>query len=204
MVGLISDISKICGQGWQAVGDLIYLLGLPVTSKITLGASEYLATIHNTVAGIPPRVDFDLERRVQAVCRAGIREGWVRSAHDCAEGGLAIAIAESCISGNLGAQITLEIPINQSVRLDEVLFAEGGGRILVSVGLEQQGIWESYLQEHLGKEWQKLGTVANSDLGLRVLTTENQALINLSITDVSDRYSQAIARRLTIPATTPS
>ncbi|MEH2417879.1 phosphoribosylformylglycinamidine synthase subunit PurL [Nostoc sp.] len=204
MVGLIPDISKICGQGWQASGDVIYLLGLPLASKISLGASEYLATIHGTVAGKPPRVDFDLERRVQKVCREGIRNGWVRSAHDSAEGGVAIAIAECCIAGNLGAEINLEIASTQSNRLDEVLFAEGGARILVSVASAQQEIWESYLQEHLGQEWQKLGMVGNFETGLGVFTTNNQALIKVSIEDMSDRYSHAIARRLAIPTTTPS
>ncbi|MDF5739865.1 MULTISPECIES: phosphoribosylformylglycinamidine synthase subunit PurL [unclassified Nostoc] len=204
MVGLIPDITKICGQGWQASGDVIYLLGLPLASKISLGASEYLATIHGTVAGKPPRVDFDLERRVQKVCREGIRNGWVRSAHDSAEGGVAIAIAECCIAGNLGAEINLEIPPTQALpRLDEVLFAEGGARILVSVALEQQEIWESYLQEHLDQKWQKLGTVGNFETGLGVFTTDNQTLIKVSIEYMNDRYSHAIARRLAIPTTTP-
>ncbi|MEH1912329.1 phosphoribosylformylglycinamidine synthase subunit PurL [Nostoc sp.] len=202
MVGLIPDITKICGQGWQASGDVIYLLGLPLTSQISLGASEYLATIHSTVAGKPPRVDFDLERRVQKVCREGIRNGWVRSAHDSAEGGVAIAIAECCIAGNLGAEIKLEIAPTQLNRLDEVLFAEGGARILVSVASAQQEIWESYLQEHLGQQWQKLGTVANFETDLGVFTTDNQALIKVSIEDMSDRYSHAIARRLAMPTTT--
>ncbi|MEH2293639.1 phosphoribosylformylglycinamidine synthase subunit PurL [Nostoc sp.] len=204
MVGLIPDITKICGQGWQASGDLIYLLGLPLASQISLGASEYLATIHGTVAGKPPRVDFDLERRVQKVCREGIRNGWVRSAHDSAEGGVAIALAECCIAGKLGAEINLEIAPTQALpRLDEVLFAEGGARILVSVASEQQEIWESYLQEHLGEEWQKLGTVGNFETHLGVFTTDNQTLIKVSIEDMSDRYSHAIARRLAIPTTTP-
>ncbi|MEA5605325.1 phosphoribosylformylglycinamidine synthase subunit PurL [Nostoc sp. UHCC 0252] len=211
MVGLIPDITKICGQGWQAVGDVIYLLGLPLASKISLGASEYLATIHGTVAGKPPLVDFDLERRVQKVCREGIRNGWIRSAHDSAEGGLAIALAECCIAGNLGADIKLEIAATQLnhgscstwgdpktalPRLDEVLFAEGGARILVSVASEQQEIWESYLQEHLGQEWQKLGIVDNSHTSLGVFTTDNQTLIKVRIEDMSDRYSHAIARRI--------
>lgn len=205
MVGLIPDITKICGQGWQASGDVIYLLGLPLASKISLGASEYLATIHSTVAGKPPRVDFDLERRVQKVCREGIRNGWVRSAHDCAEGGVAIAIAECCIAGNLGAQINLEIQPTQALpRFDEMLFAEGGARILVSIASEQQEIWESYLQEHLGQEWQKLGIVGNFQTGLGVFTTDNQALIKVRIEDMNDRYSHAIARRLAIHSTTPS
>ncbi|MEH2361941.1 phosphoribosylformylglycinamidine synthase subunit PurL [Nostoc sp.] len=199
MVGLIPDITKICGQGWQASGDVIYLLGLPLTSQISLGASEYLATIHSTVAGKPPRVDFDLERRVQKVCREGIRNGWVRSAHDSAEGGVAIAIAECCIAGNLGAEIKLEIAPTQLNRLDQVLFAEGGARILVSVASAQQEIWESYLQEHLGQQWQKLGTVANFETDLGVFTTDNQPLIKVSIEDMSDRYSHAIARRLAMP-----
>lgn len=203
MVGLIPDITKICGQGWQASGDVIYLLGLPLASKLSLGASEYLATIHGTVAGKPPRVDFDLERRVQKVCREGIRNGWVRSAHDSAEGGLAIAIAECCIAGNLGAEINLEITSTQLKRLDEVLFAEGGARILVSVTSAQQAIWESYLQENLGQDWQILGTVSNLETGLGVFTTDNQALIKVNIEDMSDRYSHAIARRLAIHTTTP-
>jgi phosphoribosylformylglycinamidine synthase len=195
MVGLIPDITKICGQGWQASGDVIYLLGLPLASKISLGASEYLATIHNTVAGKPPLVDFDLERRVQKVCREGIRNGWIRSAHDSAEGGVAIALAECCIAGNLGAEINLEIAPTQN-RVDEMLFAEGGARILVSVTSAQQAIWESYLQEHLGQQWQILGTVGNFETGLGVFTTDNQVLIKVSIEDMSDRYSHAIARRI--------
>ncbi|MFN6462041.1 MAG: phosphoribosylformylglycinamidine synthase subunit PurL [Nostoc sp. DedVER02] len=195
MVGLIPDITKICGQGWQASGDVIYLLGLPLASKISLGASEYLATIHGTVAGKPPLVDFDLERRVQKVCREGIRNGWIRSAHDSAEGGVAIALAECCIAGNLGAEINLEIAPTQN-RIDEVLFAEGGARILVSVTSAQQAIWESYLQEHLGQQWQILGTVDNFETGLGVFTTDNQVLIKVSIEDISDRYSHAIARRI--------
>ncbi|MEH2079666.1 MAG: phosphoribosylformylglycinamidine synthase subunit PurL [Nostoc sp.] len=201
MVGLIPDITKICGQGWQASGDVIYLLGLPLTSKISLGASEYLATIHNTVAGKPPRVDFDLERRVQKVCREGIRNGWVRSAHDSAEGGVAIALAECCLAGNLGVEINLEIAPTQLNHLDEVLFAEGGARILVSVASAQQEIWESYLQEHLSQEWQKLGVVGNFETGLGVFTTDNQTLIKVSIEDMNDRYFHAIARRLTIHTT---
>ncbi|MDZ8139340.1 MAG: phosphoribosylformylglycinamidine synthase subunit PurL [Nostoc sp. DedQUE04] len=202
MVGLIPDLTKICGQGWQASGDVIYLLGLPLASQISLGASEYLATIHNTVAGKPPRVDFDLERRVQKVCREGIRNGWVRSAHDSAEGGVAIALAESCLAGNLGAEINLEIAQTQLNRLDEVLFAEGGARILVSVASAEQEIWESYLQEHLGQEWQKLGVVSNFETGLGVFTTDNQTLIKVSIEDMNDRYSHAIAKRLAIHTTT--
>jgi phosphoribosylformylglycinamidine synthase subunit PurL len=197
MVGLIEDLTKICGQGWQNVGDVIYLLGLSIQSTIELGASEYLATIHHTIAGRPPRVNFDLERCVQNACRHGIRAGWVKSAHDSAEGGLTVAIAESCLSGNLGAEINFPITTNHDLRFDEVLFGEGGARILVSVSGENQEIWESYLQEHLGEYWQKIGIVANSG-NLQILTADNYKLVQVSIEDMRDRYSLAISKRLAV------
>ena len=204
MVGLIPDLTKICGQGWQNADDIIYLLGLSIQSKIQnpkykieLGASEYLATIHNTIAGKPPRIDFDLERLVQKACREGIRAGWVNSAHDSAEGGVAVAIAESCLSGNLGAEINFPISANHDSRFDEVLFGEGGARILVSVSEENQEKWESYLHRTLPENWQKLGTVTNSG-NLEILTADNHKLLQVSLEDMSDRYSQAISKRLAI------
>jgi phosphoribosylformylglycinamidine synthase len=190
MVGLIPDLTRICGQSWQKGGDIIYLLGRGA-SAVTLGASEYLAAIHGTVAGIPPRVDFNLERRVQAACRDGIRQGWVRSAHDCAEGGIAVALAESCITGNLGAEIHLP---NPGVRWDELLFGEGGARIVVSVAPEVSAVWESYLKDSLGEDWQKIGQVAGTSL--RVFTDNGVSLIDASIADMSDRWLNAIERRL--------
>ncbi|MFN7413543.1 MAG: phosphoribosylformylglycinamidine synthase subunit PurL [Dolichospermum sp.] len=220
MVGLIPDLTKICGQGWQNVGDVIYLLGLSIQfrspqpplergaiesnlergaieSRMGLGASEYLATIHHTIAGKPPRIDFDLERLVQKACREGIRAGWVNSAHDSAEGGVAVAIAESCLSGNLGAEINFPISANHDSRFDEVLFGEGGARILVSVSGENQEKWESYLHRTLPENWQKLGTVTNSG-NLEILTADNHKLLQVSLEDMSDRYSQAISKRLAI------
>lgn len=194
MVGLIPDLTRICGQSWQKQGDIIYLLGHGVNQQSpipTLGASEYLAAIHNTVAGIPPRVDFNLERRVQAACRDGIRQGWVLAAHDCAEGGIAVALAESCITGNLGAEIHLP---NPGVRWDELLFAEGGARILVSVAPEVSAVWESHLKDSLGEDWQKIGQVAGTSL--RIFTDNGVSLIDASIADMSDRWLNAIERRL--------
>lgn len=205
MVGIISDLTKVCGQGWQSEGDVIYLLGLPIESKvenpksqIVLGASEYLAAIHGIVAGKPPEVDYDLERIVQAACREGIRQGWVRSAHDCAEGGLAVALAEACISGKLGAQINLEISSEQTQRWDNLLFGEGGARILVSVMQDRAEIWESYLNEALTNYWQKIGNVEKANSNLRVFTADKVALIDVSITVAGDRYSHAIERRLAV------
>ena len=193
MVGLIPDITKVVGQGWQQSGDLIYLLGISSSSQSPLGASEYLATIHNTIAGKPPQVDFELERQVQIACREGIRRGWLNSAHDCAEGGLAVALAESCISGQLGAEIHL--PITQK-RWDELLFGEVASCIIVSVKPEQEGDWQSFLTKTLSNNWQKIGLVTSPESNLRVFSADNISLLNVTIQDVSDHFFQGIENYL--------
>ncbi len=205
MVGLIWDLDRVCGQGWQAEGDAIYLLGLQLNTvqseSVTLGGSEYLAMIHNTVAGKPPVVDFDLERRVQAACRQGIRQGWVHSAHDCAEGGIAIALAEACISGQRGAVIHFDLPVESGypVYWDQVLFGEGGGRILVSVCPEQVEPWEAFLLVSLGQSWQKIGQVGDLNSRLQISSADNFSLISVTIQEASDRWYNAIERRLSSP-----
>ncbi|MCC0177928.1 phosphoribosylformylglycinamidine synthase subunit PurL [Waterburya agarophytonicola K14] len=191
MVGLVPDISKICGQSWTKEGDVIYLLGNAIA---TLGASEYLAAIHDTVAGKPPQVDFELEKSVQAVCRHGIREGWIKSAHDLAEGGLSVALAESCIGNNLGA--TVNIPVADSQRLDELLFGEVAGQIVVSVSTEMVDTWEAYLESNLNNSWLKIGTVDKSQSELNILTNDNLSLINVKIEELVTTWSQAIETRL--------
>jgi phosphoribosylformylglycinamidine synthase subunit PurL len=198
MVGLIPNLNYIAGQGWLNGGDRIYLLGLPIGAdrpQLTLGGSEYLAVVHNTIAGQPPVVDFERERRVQAACRAGIRQGWVVSAHDCAEGGLAIALAEACISSGRGAVIDVaEINSNETTdRYDHWLFAEGGARIVVSVAQEQVDRWEAYLRQQLGDDWQHIGQVGGESLQI---TIDQSPLINATIADMATHWTMAIPRRL--------
>jgi phosphoribosylformylglycinamidine synthase len=206
MVGLVPDLTQVCGQGWKQEGDLIYLLGTtpspdsphpphtsPTSPLPTLGGSEYLATIHGIVAGKPPVVDFELERRVQEACRQGIRQDWLNSAHDCTEGGLAVALAECCISGQLGAEISLQAGER---RFDEVLFGEAASRIVVSVKPDCQGDWESYLREQLGANWQKIGVVSSKHSNLRVFTVDNPCAINVTISDMTECWATAIERRL--------
>ncbi|KKJ01473.1 phosphoribosylformylglycinamidine synthase subunit PurL [Prochlorothrix hollandica] len=204
MVGLIEDLNRICGQGWHQVGDLIYLLGLPLgdtSPAVTLGGSEYLAVVQGQVAGMPPMVDFDLERRVQGACRHGIRQGWLRSAHDCAEGGVAVALAEACISGNLGATIA-GVDLAGSTardRWDHLLFGEGGARIVVSVDPEHQQIWETYIQADLGPYCQALGHVVDAGEGLTIAAPHGPVL-TADLARLVEQWSGAIERRLGSPA----
>jgi phosphoribosylformylglycinamidine synthase len=151
-------------------------------------------------------VDFDLERRVQGATREGIRQGWVRSAHDCAEGGIAVALAESCIAGQLGAEINFGLTTESlERRWDEMLFGESASRILVSVAPEQQASWESYLQQQWGEQaeaqgryWQKLGIVKGENADLQLLIADNRPIINVTMSEMTDRFSNAIERRLRV------
>jgi phosphoribosylformylglycinamidine synthase subunit PurL len=187
MVGIISDLDKICGQSWTAAGQLIYLLG--ATSQPTLGASEYLATIHQTVAGRPPAIDFDQERKVQAACRYGIRQGWVKAAHDSSEGGIAVALAESCIGQSLGA--TVKLP-DLGLRADEEFFGESGARIVVAIDPTHRAAWETYLQENLVNDWLELGVVG----GDRLQITTTNGTIDLGLPEMTKSWSEALERRL--------
>ncbi|MEM6256049.1 MAG: phosphoribosylformylglycinamidine synthase subunit PurL [Cyanobacteria bacterium P01_D01_bin.156] len=197
MVGVIDDLGQICGQSWQSPGDLIYLLGTPLGESgdgaVTLGASEYLKVIHNQVAGHPPKVDIELELKVQAACRYGIRQGWITSAHDAAEGGVAIALAESSISSELGATINLSTT-NQ--RYDTLLFGEGGARILVTVSPENQTAWENHLRNQLEHHWTVIGQVTNPQDSFTIQTADNMSLVNLEITTMADEWRYAIERAL--------
>jgi len=129
MVGLLEDISHATSQWFKAEGDVVFLLGETFEEP---GGSEYLKVVHGMEAGRPPRLHLARERAVQQACLEAIRAGIVSSAHDCADGGLAVALAECCMTGpgpRLGANLTLP----GDMRPDVLLFGESASRIVVSV-----------------------------------------------------------------------
>lgn len=130
MIGILPDIEKRTTQYFKNQGDVIILLG---ETKEELGGSEYLKVVHNKVAGQTPELDLDTEIRVQKTVFDLIQQGILNSAHDCSEGGLAVALAECCVSGELiGANVTgygLQIT---DYRQDALLFGESQSRILVT------------------------------------------------------------------------
>ncbi|MGF1516174.1 MAG: phosphoribosylformylglycinamidine synthase subunit PurL [Elainellaceae cyanobacterium] len=202
MVGLLPEISLARGLGWQQKGDVIYILGADLTVPIdtgglTLGGSEYLAVLHSTVAGQPPKLNLARELAVQEACRMGISQGWVQSAHDCAEGGLAIALAECCLSGGRGADIRLTFDSGQlDRRWDVLLFGEGGAKIIVSVLASEAAGWEAYLSSQLGSDWSRLGTVGPESASLRLITSDGKLLIDASLEHMGDRWHSAIPQRM--------
>jgi phosphoribosylformylglycinamidine (FGAM) synthase-like enzyme len=120
----------------------------------------------------------------------------VRSAHDSAEGGVAVALAESCISGGRGATIQLPANVNIAARWDHILFAEGGARILVSIPKAQVAAWESYLAEQLTDHWQRLGTVGEPGDDLTLTQADGSSLLTVSLEAMDTTWQTAIPRRL--------
>ncbi|MEI6063521.1 MAG: phosphoribosylformylglycinamidine synthase subunit PurL [Pseudanabaena sp. ELA748] len=190
MVGLVEDVTKVVGQGWKAVGDGIYLLG---SDRASLAGSEYLAAVIGEVTGRPQPVDFELERKVQFACRQGIAQGLVQSAHDCSEGGLAVAIAESCISGKLTAKI--QLVALEDLQLTQILFGEGASRIVVSVKEGDLPAWEDYLIDQLGDNWQHIGIVTDANSDLEIMVEEEKA-IALSLEQITKNFNEAIPKRM--------
>ena len=127
-LGILDDIEKRCTAGFKEAGDLVLLLGDPSQDSATLGGSEYLEVIHGRVEG-KVTVDLDLERRVQAACLQAIGQGCLASAHDCSEGGLLAALAESAILGEIGFSGSWPI----EARRDAAYFGEAPSRIVLSI-----------------------------------------------------------------------
>jgi phosphoribosylformylglycinamidine synthase len=132
VVGVIENAETVVRRTFRAEGDAILLLG---SSSFDLGGSEYLKTIHGVVKGTPPQLDLGREAALQRVVIAGISSGLIRSAHDCAEGGLAITLAECCFDTGLGAvaDVTaVDVPVAAFGDIAS-LFGESPSRVIVSV-----------------------------------------------------------------------
>ena len=130
MVGLIDDVDDVTRATFETPGDAIVLLGEPTSE---LGGSEYLARVHDVTAGAPPHCDLDAERRLIDALLESIRDGGVSSAHDCSEGGLAVALAESAMANReqpMSATVDLTAWSNLPARA--LLFGEAQGRVVVS------------------------------------------------------------------------
>ncbi|MBI4888679.1 MAG: phosphoribosylformylglycinamidine synthase subunit PurL, partial [Acidobacteria bacterium] len=132
VVGLIEDAERVVRRAFQGDGDAIVLLG---SSQDELGGSEYLRAVHNLLRGTPPALDLAREAALERVLVRGAAAGLIRSAHDCAEGGLAVTLAESCFDTGLGASVDVPAVATATARfgLAATLFGESASRALVSV-----------------------------------------------------------------------
>ena len=195
MVGLVDDIRTVVGLGWRQPEDVVVLLGLPPEDggddRLGLAGSSYQQLVLGDLAGRPPRVDLTLEAAVQSLVRRAISAGLIASAHDSSDGGLAVALAESSIASGLGVELDLTV---SETRLDRVLFAEGGARIVVSVKAEQATAWTDLLATAPDVPATELGRVTSG--GDVQIHCGGTPAIQLPIAQLQQAHADALPRRL--------
>ncbi|HEX6540279.1 MAG TPA: phosphoribosylformylglycinamidine synthase subunit PurL [Ktedonobacterales bacterium] len=165
MVGLLEGREPV-PSAFQVAGDIVGVLGPWSVTPDTLGGSTYLATLHGIVAGRPPRLDLEVERAVQQVTLAASAAGLIRSAHDCSDGGLAVALAECCMWSGQGMRGELQLPeqlTGDPLAATALLFGEAPSRIVLSASPEH---WDALaeLAESHGMLLTRLGVVGGDRL----------------------------------------
>ena len=151
-----------------------------------LGASQYVETCIGLKVGRPPEVDLQAERAVQSVCRQAIRGGLLDVAHDCSDGGLAVALAEMCIAGGVGAHVHLdELEASYPhVRSDVLLFAELPSRIVVALPARRWAKLEA-LASSQGAHLYRLGTSGGHDLRVK---RGGRVLLEVPLSDMENAW----------------
>jgi phosphoribosylformylglycinamidine synthase len=134
VLGVIDDVARRIPSGWQDEGNNIYLLGI---TKDELDGSVWSEVVHDHLGGKPPVVDLDFERRLSELLHGASLQGLVASATDLSEAGLAQALTESVLRFNMGARVWIsELCERDGIDRTSALFSESTGRVLVSVGRE--------------------------------------------------------------------
>ncbi len=161
-------------------GDTLIIIG---STKDEMGGSEYYEYIHGVVGGKVPRVDLVSDNRVMQIVLNLIRNDLVNSIHDCSKGGLAVALAEMCILGNIGATIDLSKVPNVCSRIDDLLFSESHSRYIMSVENDKL----SSVTDMLESGNVVYGIIGNAQ-GSSIMFSKNGSVINISVDKAEDAW----------------
>ncbi len=194
MVGLIDSLDQVTTSWFKHEGDDIFLIG---TTGEDLGGTEYLRVVHSREQGSPPLLELEREKAVQAFVLTLIRNGLLSSAHDCADGGLAVALAESCLSrigDPLGAVVQLSA---DGSRRDAVLFGESQSRVVVSARPHDR-IRILQLAEEARVPIAVIGTVGGDRLVAEVAADRGGpgCRIDIDLKTLADRWHHGVTRFL--------
>jgi phosphoribosylformylglycinamidine synthase II len=189
MVGVLDDVNKHCTMKFKKEGDVVVLLG---ENTDELGGSVYLKEILDVVAGPAPRLHIDLEKKIQTCCLKAIELGLVSSAHDITQGGLAVALAECCIAGNLG----FVGEIDTDIRPDALLFGEGQSRIILSIPEENLSVLNKLAGE-MKVQVSVLGFVKSGSLKIQVKQKKRViGKIDVPVENITEIWNNAIKWRV--------
>lgn len=201
MLGVIEDAKHITTQWFKEAGDVVLLLG---ATHNDLGASELLSVLTGEAAGAVPKLDLAVEKNVQEACLKAIQAGLVSSAHDCAEGGLAVALAESCFSSYGRSGIGAKIDLTEHARLSgladstALLFAESPSRIVLSVKPENVDQVKEIAAE-AGAAISIIGEVGGEEL---TIALSDETSMSYSVTGLEGVWGGALPQALDRPLQT--
>lgn len=195
MVGIMEDVRRVITPGFKKEGDVIALLG---TTQDDLSISEYAASVGGLTAadvianGKVPELDLNRELAVQHACLEAADAGLLTAAHDCADGGLAVALAELCFSSPGRDAIGAEVDLNGELSATAQLFSESPSRIIISFDSEaSDSIREICVKNKAPLSF--LGRVGGPQL---TITVNGTAALNTDITDLESTWRNALSNSL--------
>jgi len=198
MLGVIEDAKHVTTQWFKESGDAILLLGVTAND---LGASELLSDLTGEAAGAVPRIDLEAEKKVQQACLNAIQEELVSSAHDCSEGGLAVALAESCFSSYRRNSVGTQIDLSEHAKLSglsnaaALLFAESPSRIILSTKPENVDRIKE-IAKQAGAECAEIGKVGGEKL---TVSCNGETLVDEFVAMLEGLWSSALPQALDKP-----
>lgn len=178
MLGVLPDVERRAAAGFAREGDFVLLVG-DAAAAGPLGGSEFLSVCHDVEAGRLPRLDMERERAVQGAVRRLVQEGWVATAHDCADGGIAVTLAEACIHGGTGARVRLPGPVSA-----ESLFGEAPSRVVLGVPAGKLDRVREFLTQ-TAVPWAEIGRVGGDTLAV-------EAAFSLDVTALAERWETTL------------
>jgi len=193
MVGVVEDTRKLLTQGFKSEGDVIAVLG---ETRDDLAASEFarviggLSTEQMIANGICPKVDLETERRLQELLYRLANNCCIKSAHDCSDGGLAIAIAESCFSTLDRAAIGAAVDLSTELEASEMLFGETPSRIVISFEPGSLDKVREIVAEH---PFKVIGKVGGDALDI---TANGSSLVSAPVGELEDMWANALGSKL--------
>ncbi|MGB7929078.1 MAG: AIR synthase related protein, partial [Terriglobales bacterium] len=194
VVGILEDVHKTAKMHFAQSGRKIVLLraneaGDAVDAEVEFGSSEYAKEILGAVWGYPPALDLEREATLQRALVALIRAGLVESAHDCADGGLAVALVESALPAGVGLSVRLP---RQHAALEFALFAEDASRVVISCDPIQLPRIQQVAEEY-GVSADVLGETGSDRVEIAV---GDQSVISASVSELREAYEGALERAL--------
>ena len=192
VVGIIEDARRVIGRTFQVAGAVVMLLGAPGGA---LGGSEYLKVMHGLVRGVPPALDLDAERALQQLVADLATAGRLRSAHDCSDGGLAVALAECAFeSDGIGFDVT--VPAGDAGCVAAALYGEAASQVVVSVReADADAVQEQ--ADAAGVPVHVLGRTGGARLRMKI---DGEPAVDVALADAEQRWSSGLSAYFEAPA----